>query len=127
MTASAKPETNQVIDPAKPPATPIAPPCGAPTAPPLDYRDIQIGATYHVDVSKNGDEWTPAANIPMPMHHATRIAWQNPDQITKALGPAASGRQRFTFTVDAREIQQVPDRREWRVTVRATITAICAP
>lgn len=107
-----------------PPASP--PPCGPTAAPALDYRHLEIGAAYHVVVVQSGDEWLPADSVPMPMHHATRIEWQNPGVIT-ALGPAASGRLRFTFTVDARDIRQVPDRRAWRVTVRATITDICAP
>lgn len=114
------------LAPATTPATDALPPCTAPTTPRLDYRDLEIGGTYHVDVIPRDADWIPADHVPMPMHHATRLEWQNPD-IIPALAPAATGRLRFTFTVDARDIRQVPDRREWRVTVRATITAICAP
>lgn len=106
---------------------PIAPPCPAvPDAAPLDHNSVEIGARYFVDVTLQGGEWAPAEHVPMPLHHATRIEWANPEKIAE-LGAAATGRLRFTFTAEARDISQVPGRHAWRVVLTARITAICRP
>ena len=104
-----------------------ASPCPAdPGVAALDYNEVEIGGSYFVDVEQHAGEWAPAGHVPMPHHHATRIEWTNPERIAE-LGPAATGRLRFTLTVESREIRPVPGRQEWRVTVQARITAICAP
>ncbi len=92
----------------------------------LDYNAVEIGGSYFVDVEQSAGEWAPAGHVPMPHHHATRIEWTNPQRIAE-LGPAATGRLRFTLTALSREIRPVPGRQQWRVTVQARITAICAP
>lgn len=107
------------------PATAPAPCPAEPGAPALDYNDIEIGGSYFVDVEQRAGEWAPAGHVPMPHHHATRIEWTNPERLA-GLGDAR-GRLRFTLTVESREIRPVSGRQAWRVTVKARITAICAP
>jgi hypothetical protein len=108
-------------------ARPDAPPCpAAPDAAPLDHNSVEIGGRYFVDVALENGEWVPASHVPMPMHHATRVEWQNPEKLAE-LGAAASGRLRFTFTAESRDISQVPGRHAWRVVLHAKITAICRP
>lgn len=108
------------------PVIPSAPACaGEPAVARVDFNHVADGGRYFVDVVLQGQEWMPAEAVPMPFHHATRIEWVNGEAIA-ALGAAAALRLRFTFVIEGREIRQVPDQREWRVTVRARIVEICA-
>jgi hypothetical protein len=90
------------------------------------YLDLQMPATYWVEMISDGNEWRPAEHIPMPHHHATRLELAN-----LADFPALTARQgerlRFTVEIASREIHQVSGRREWRTTYHARIIAVCIP
>jgi len=103
------------------------PGCGdaAPGAPRLEsYADVQIPATYWVDMTFDGGEWRPAAPIAMPHHHATRLVLTDVTDFA-ALADHQGERVRFTVEVTSREIHQVVGRRAWRATYYARILAAC--
>jgi hypothetical protein len=93
-----------------------------------DYGLAADGARYFVDVSRDArrGEWMPTPLPAMPLHHASRLAWQNLSDFPELVG-AGGGRVRFGFLLVSREIRQVPGQHEWRAEYLATITAVCRP
>ena len=90
------------------------------------YWDVKIPASYWIEMTFDGSEWTPAAPMPMPPHHATRL------ELADVPGAVASGnlrdqRVRFTIEITSRDIQPVEGRGQWRVTYRARVLGACLP
>jgi len=90
------------------------------------YWDVKIPASYWIDMTFDGTEWTPAAPIPAPPHHASRL------ELADLPGAVASGNQmdqrvRFTIEITSRDIQPVAGRGQWRVTYRARVISACWP
>jgi hypothetical protein len=90
------------------------------------YWKVRIPATYWLEMVFGEGGWRPAAHIPMPYHHATRLDLTNVTDFP-ALVAHQSKRLRFTIEVTSREIQKVPDRRLWLTTYRARIVEVCIP
>jgi hypothetical protein len=90
------------------------------------YVDVQVPATYWVEMISDGGEWRPADHIPMPHHHATRLELVNLADFP-ALNAHHGERVRFTVEITSREIRQVPARGEWRATYHARIVGVCIP
>ncbi|MBI5534784.1 MAG: hypothetical protein HY898_18810 [Deltaproteobacteria bacterium] len=90
------------------------------------YWEVQVPGTYWLDMIFTGSEWSPANAIPMPHHHATRLELSNASDFPVLA--SHQGRQlRFTVEIEAREIQKVAGREQWRATYRARITGVCVP
>jgi len=102
-------------------------PCEEPAVARLEsYIDVQVPATYWVEMISDGNGWRPAEHIPMPHHHATRLELANLADFP-ALSARKGERLRFTVEIASREIRQVSGRREWRATYHARIVAVCIP
>ena len=98
------------------------PPPGVPQL--ASYVDVKVPAKYWVDMAWQDGEWRPAAHIPMPHHHATRLELTNVAELA-ALAAHRDKRVRFTVEIASRDIRKVTDRNEWRATYRANILGAC--
>ena len=107
-----------------PPALCAEPPAGVSQL--ASYVDVKVPAKYWVDMIWQDGEWRPAAHIPMPHHHATRLELTNVAEFA-ALATHRDKRVRLTVEIASRDIRKVPDRNEWRATYRARILALCTP
>ncbi len=111
------------VGPSSPPGEPRA--CGEPTTPHLaDFSMVSDGDRVHIDVARdaNTGEWMPTPLPRMPLHHASRLAWQN-----LAEHPALAGlaHARFEFELIAHEVTQVAGHDQWRTEYRAKVLAVC--
>ena len=88
------------------------------------YVDVKVPAKYWVDMTWQDGEWRPAAHLPMPHHHATRLELTNVAEFA-ALATHRDKRVRLTVEIAARDIRKVPGRDEWRATYRARILDAC--
>lgn len=103
------------------------PPCEESAVARLEsYVDLEVPATYWVEMVSDGGDWRPADRIAMPHHHASRLELANVADFP-ALTAHRGGRVRFTVEITSREIHQVPGRGEWRATYFARIIAVCIP
>jgi hypothetical protein len=89
------------------------------------YVNVQIPGSYWVELVFRDGEWSPAAPIPMPHGHATRLELDN--LAAFALAGHRGERLRFTLEFTGREIRQVPGRHEWRATFHARVIDVCRP
>jgi hypothetical protein len=116
-----------------PPAEPSSPPprvaavakrCNDPSVVELvSYLDVKLPSTYWVEMVPGGTTWVPAKHIPMPHHHATALVLENLDAFAAQL--AGATRARFVVEITSRDIQAVPNRREWRTSYFARIVDAC--
>lgn len=112
------------------PTSGIAPCDAASALPALDsFWTVADGRRYHIELVYRGDEWVPPRTLPMPHHHASRIAWEGLETFP-ALSLAATqphARVRFEITVLSRDI--VADERDgvrvWFATYRARVEHVC--
>jgi hypothetical protein len=79
---------------------------------------------YWINVRANGTDWTLAESVAIPHHHALRVEFENQAEFP-AFPEAPQQALRVTFQVTAEDIQAVPDRHEWRNTVRARLIDVC--
>jgi hypothetical protein len=107
-----------------PPGWCAEPPAGVPQL--ASYVDVKVPAKYWVDMTWQDGEWRPAAHIPMPHHHATRLELTNVTEFA-ALARHRDKRVRLTVEVASRDIRKVPGRNQWRATYHARILALCVP
>jgi hypothetical protein len=100
--------------------------CEAPRERKLDsYWELEVPGRYWVDL-RFDSEWVPAEHIPMPHHHATRLALENLADCP-ALASHQGERVRVTVEILSREIEPVPGRGAWRTTYRARVLSACLP
>jgi hypothetical protein len=88
------------------------------------YVDVKVPAKYWVDMTWQDGEWRPAAQIPMPPHHATLLELTNVTEFA-ALSAHRGKHVRFAVEIASRDIRKVPNRNEWRATYRARILEAC--
>lgn len=110
----------------------VVPRCQAPEAavPAVtDYGALRAGdaALHRVDVRADPatHEWLPAAQLDMPMHHASRLSWTNLADF-QPLRAAEGELLRFTFRVLSRDIRHRPDENVFLVEYRARIELVCS-
>ncbi len=107
-----------------PPASCAEPPAGVPQL--ASYVDVKVPAKYWVDMIWQDGEWRPAAHIPMPHHHATRLELTNVAEFA-TLAAHRDKRVRLTVEIGSRDIRKVPGRNEWRANYGARILTLCLP
>jgi hypothetical protein len=90
------------------------------------YWDVQLPATYWLDMVFKENEWQPAESLPMPPHHATHLELIH-GTVLRALSVHQTERLRFTVEITSRDVQPVAGRREWRATYVARVVGVCAP
>jgi hypothetical protein len=77
---------------------------------------------YWLDMKVSGGELVPLGVPTMPMHHASRLEFDNAEAFASMLG--ADRPYRITFRAIDNEIAQVPGRNAWRATYRAHILKV---
>jgi hypothetical protein len=110
-----------------------APVSGLPACGPSDvavltsYLDAQPGQVYRIDMHRpipHVPSWQPVDHVAMPMHHASRILFDN-----LAAYPTVdshTGPVRFTIRLGQRELEQA-EKYLWLATYHAVITDVCLP
>ena len=94
--------------------------------PPLEsYARVQIPGTYWVDMTFDDREWSPAAPIGMPAHHASRLELTNLDDFP-VLASYQAERLRISVEIMARELREVASRNQVRAQYFARIVEVCA-
>jgi hypothetical protein len=86
------------------------------------YWNVEIGQRYWLDMIREDGEWRPAASIPMPHHHATRLELVNLDEFPQ-LGGAT--RARLVVVLVSRDIEQARPG-QWFTTHHARVVEGCA-
>lgn len=102
-------------------------PCATgPDLPPIliDLSELAPGARQRLEVRWDGTGWASSRALEMPLHHASRIEWENLHDFPE-LSSAQGGPVWFTFVLSGREVRPGPD--VYRATYFARMEAVCIP
>jgi hypothetical protein len=83
------------------------------------YTTWTLDKHYWLDMKLSGEELMPLVLPAMPMHHASRLEFENAEAFAHTL--RAEQLYRITFRAMTSEIVQMPGRNAWRATYRAQI------
>jgi hypothetical protein len=101
-----------------------APPAGARHL--ESFRDVEVPATYWLEMAFSEEQWRPAEPLPMPAHHATRIELIHGSELA-SLSAHRKDRVRFTIEIVSKDVQPVAGRHAWRATYVARVVSVCMP
>jgi hypothetical protein len=85
------------------------------------YSNCVEGKDYWLEMKWVGDELAPVEVPAMPMHHASRLEFENQEEFHTKRG---SGSLKVTFRMLSNEVLPVPGRNAWRATYRARILKV---
>jgi len=88
------------------------------------FLDVKPHDVFSATVHATRAEWTLAEPVAFPRHHAVRLEFSNQDAFP-AFPEQPEQMLRVFFEVTSQDIEQVPDREQWRNTIRARLLDVC--
>jgi hypothetical protein len=86
------------------------------------YADCVVDKDYWLDMRLDATEFVPVVVPSMPMHHASRLEFENQAAFAATVGPGQVAR--VTFRMLGHEAHALPGRNAWRATYRARILKV---